>query len=56
QKLNYTNGKRRAGDIEKIYGDVNKAEKELFWKAELGIEDMMSSAWEWEKYIKQNPL
>lgn len=56
QKLNYTIGKRRAGDIEKIYGDVNKAEKELFWKAELGIEDMMSSAWEWEKYIKQNPL
>lgn len=56
QKLNYSIGKRRAGDIEKIYGDVNKAEKELFWKAELGIEDMMSSAWEWEKYIKQNPL
>jgi len=56
QKLNYTIGERRAGDIEKIYGDVSKAEKELFWKAELGIEDMMSSAWEWEKYIKQNPL
>jgi UDP-glucose 4-epimerase len=56
QKLNFTIGKRRAGDIEKIYGDVNKAEKELFWKAELGIEDMMSSAWEWEKYIRQNPL
>lgn len=56
QKLNYTIGERRAGDIEQIYGDVNKAEKELFWKAELGIEEMMSSAWEWEKYIKQNPL
>jgi len=56
QKLNYTIGNRRAGDIEKIYGDVNKAEKELFWKAELGIEDMMSSAWEWEKYIRENPL
>jgi UDP-glucose 4-epimerase len=56
QKLNFTIGKRRAGDIEKIYGDVNKAEKELFWKAELGIEDMMSSAWEWEKYIRENPL
>ena len=56
QKLNYTIGNRRAGDIEKIYGDVNKAEKELLWKAELGIEEMMSSAWEWEKYINQNPL
>lgn len=56
QKLNYTIGKRRAGDIEQIYGDVSKAEKALSWKAELDINDMMSSAWEWEKYIKQNPL
>lgn len=56
QKLNYSIGKRRAGDIEKIYGDVSKAEKELSWKAELGLLEMMSSAWEWEKYIKQHPL
>jgi UDP-glucose 4-epimerase len=56
QKLNYTIGKRRAGDIEQIYGDVNKAEKALQWKAELGLNEMMSSAWEWEKYIKQYPL
>ena len=56
QKLNYTIGERRAGDIEQIYGDVSKAEHELSWKAELGIYEMMSSAWEWEKYIKQNPL
>ena len=56
QKLNYTIGKRRVGDIEQIYGDVNKAEKALQWKAELGLNEMMSSAWEWEKYIKQYPL
>lgn len=56
QKLNYKIGKRRPGDIEKIYGDVTKAANELSWKAELGIEEMMSSAWEWEKYINQNPL
>ena len=42
--------------IEQIYGDVNKAEKALQWKAELGLNEMMSSAWEWEKYIKQYPL
>jgi UDP-glucose 4-epimerase len=56
QKLNYTIGKRRAGDIEQIYGDVSKAEKELSWKAELGLNEMMSSAWEWEKYLKQYPF
>lgn len=55
-KLNYIIGPRRAGDIEKIYGEVSKAEKVLNWKAELGIEEMMSSAWAWEKYIQNNPL
>ena len=55
-KLNYQIGPRRSGDIEKIYGDVSKAEKVLGWKAELGLPEMMSSAWAWEKYIKQNPL
>ncbi|MEJ7694626.1 UDP-glucose 4-epimerase GalE [Daejeonella sp.] len=55
-KLNYTIGPRRGGDIEKIYGDVKKAEKDLGWKAELGLPEMMSSAWAWENYIKQNPF
>lgn len=55
-KLNFRIGKRRSGDIEKIFGDVSKAEKELGWKAELGLSEMMNSAWEWENYIKQNPF
>src|SRR6201996_3951982 len=33
EKLNYTIGPRRAGDIEKVWGDVSKAEKQLHWKA-----------------------
>jgi UDP-glucose 4-epimerase len=55
-KLGYTIGKRRAGDIEKIWGEVTKSTTTLEWKAERGIDIMMSSAWEWEKYISQNPL
>ncbi len=55
-KLNYTIGPRRPGDVEQIYGDVSKAEKELLWKTELGLPEMMSSAWAWENYIKQNPF
>ncbi len=55
-KLNYTIGPRRAGDVEKVWGDVSKAEKELNWKAELGLEEMMRSAWAWEQYIRENPF
>lgn len=54
EKLNYKIGKRREGDIEKTYGDVTLSNKALNWKAELGLEEMMSSAWNWEKYIRDN--
>ena len=56
EKLNYEIGPRRDGDIIKVWGDVAKSTKELGWKAELGIEEMMSSAWAWEKYLKENPI
>lgn len=56
EKLNYSIGPRRAGDIEKVYGDVAKSTTELGWTAELNVDDMMKSAWEWEKYIKNNPF
>lgn len=56
EKLNYTIGPRRGGDIEQVWGDVTKSTKVLGWKAELGLEEMMSSAWKWEKYLKENPF
>lgn len=56
QKLNFEVGPRREGDIIKVWGDVTKSTKELGWKAELGIDEMMSSAWEWEKYLKEHPI
>ncbi|MBC8053966.1 MAG: UDP-glucose 4-epimerase GalE [Sphingobacteriaceae bacterium] len=56
QKLQYNIGPRRGGDVEQVWGDVAKAEKELGWKASLGLEDMMQSAWAWEKYINENPF
>lgn len=56
QSLNYVIGPRRDGDIIKVWGDVTKSTEQLGWKAELGIEEMMSSAWEWEKYLKDNPI
>ncbi|ERJ58405.1 UDP-glucose 4-epimerase GalE [Sphingobacterium paucimobilis] len=56
QKLNYAFGPRREGDIIKVWGDVSKSSKELNWTAELGIDEMMASAWAWEKYLKDNPI
>lgn len=56
EKLNYVIGPRREGDIIKVWGDVTKSVEQLGWKAELGIEEMMSSSWKWEKYLKENPI
>ena len=55
-KLNYEIGPRRSGDVEQVWGDVSKSTQKLQWTAGLGIEQMMSSAWEWENYIAQKPL
>jgi UDP-glucose 4-epimerase len=55
-KLNYSIGPRREGDVEQVWGDVTKSAHKLGWRAELGINEMMQSAWEWEKYIFKNPL
>jgi UDP-glucose 4-epimerase len=47
-KLNYKIGERRAGDAAAIYADVAKATKTLNWKAELGLKEMVTSAWTWQ--------
>lgn len=48
-KLNYKITERRPGDIEKIWANVNFAEKELNWKTEKSLGDALLSAWNWEK-------
>ena len=39
---------RRPGDIASCYARADKAEKELDWKATLGIDEMCSSLWNWQ--------
>ena len=46
--LPYAIKPRRAGDIAECYANADKAFKELGWKAELGIEEMCSSLWNWQ--------
>ncbi len=48
-KLNYKVGPRRDGDVEAIYANNKKANEILGWNPQRGIEDIMSTAWEWEK-------
>ncbi len=55
-KLNYTIGPRRSGDVEQVWGDVTKSKNKLQWQTVLDIDTMMGSAWEWEKYLSNNPL
>jgi UDP-glucose 4-epimerase len=43
---------RRPGDIATCFADASKAEKELNWKAELGIEEMVRDAWKFEQNNK----
>lgn len=50
-KLKYKITKRREGDIESMFADTNFANKELGWVAESGLDEMMISAWNWEKNI-----
>jgi UDP-glucose 4-epimerase len=48
-KLKYQVVDRRPGDIEKIWADPSLAHHALGWKAEKTLDEMMLSAWEWEK-------
>ena len=48
-KIPYVIDPRRPGDIAANYADPSKAEKELGWKAQFGIEDMCRDSWNWQK-------
>ena len=50
-KLNYQIGPRRPGDIVSIYANNNHAIQKLGWSIQYSLDDMMRTAWEWEKSI-----
>ena len=47
-KIKYKITPRRPGDIAECYCDPSKANKELGWKAENGIEEMCKDSWNWQ--------
>lgn len=52
-KVNYQVADRRPGDVEKVWADTTKANNVLGWKTELGLDDALRSAWEWEKNLAE---
>ncbi|MCA1060823.1 UDP-glucose 4-epimerase GalE [Rossellomorea aquimaris] len=52
KKIPYKIAPRRSGDIAECYANPSKAEKELGWKAEKGIDEMCRDSWKWQS---ENP-
>lgn len=49
QLIAYQVAPRRPGDIACCYADSSRAEQQLNWKAERGLEQMVADSWNWQK-------
>lgn len=49
--LKYKIVDRRPGDVIKVFADTRLANEELGWKAERNLENMLLTAWNWEKAL-----
>ena len=55
-KVNWQFAPRREGDIEKVWGNVDKANKMLGWKADTPLEDVLRSAWKWQLKLREDGI
>jgi UDP-glucose 4-epimerase len=53
QKLNYSIGPRRPGDVVAIYANNEFARKMLGWKPAHDLSAMLSTAWKWELKLQE---
>jgi UDP-glucose 4-epimerase len=53
-KLNYEMAERRAGDVEAIFANNDLISHCFGWKAMRDLDEMMRSAWAWERKIAEN--
>ncbi len=54
KKLDYTRAARRPGDVVAVYANNNKAKSSLKWNPVFNLEDMMRTAWQWEKVMQKD--
>ena len=55
-KLPYKIVGRRQGDIVKVWGNVDKANKVLGWKADTPLEDVLATAWKWQCALRERGI
>ena len=55
-KVNYSFAPRREGDIEKVWGNVDHANKVLGWKAETPLKEVLASAWKWQLKLREDGI
>ena len=53
QKLNYSIGPRRPGDVPAIFADATKAEQVLGFKTETSLADSLASSWKWQQTLSK---
>ncbi len=56
KKLNYKIAGRREGDIEQVWANPEFSNRELGWRAERGLDEMMESAWKWELALREKEI
>lgn len=49
QRVPYRIAPRREGDLAAFWADASKAERELGWRAERGLEAMLRDTWRWQE-------
>lgn len=55
-KVNWTYAPRREGDIEKVWGNVDKANHVLGWKADTPLDQVLASAWKWQLKLREDGI
>ncbi len=55
-KVNYRIVNRRDGDIEKVWGNVDKAKSVLGWQAQHSLDEALQSAWRWQVELRRRGI
>ncbi|GJM28169.1 MAG: UDP-glucose 4-epimerase [Cyclobacteriaceae bacterium] len=52
--VNYQIGGRRSGDIEQIFANVEKAQRELGWTASKNLQQALADTWKWQQTLMKS--
>jgi UDP-glucose 4-epimerase len=55
-KVNFELGARRDGDVDQVWTDITKAQNQLGWHPTLDLQQILTSAWKWEVYLRDRSV